>query len=847
MPRIEEVSFSFPLPSGKIQSETRFRMSKYDIELWTREEKRIVQVARVIRLRYGISASLPPEPSHFRYHHAHRSHQVAKRMICLAREWFAIWMGYVSYLIAKAASLVPNGEVDNSTPSPDWYNHLLNRHNFSEAWLDGLLHSSVCTFDMGSPRAGIVFQWSEEYRDQDRESIDWFHRHHIPLWFVWSNKEEEAISRNPSLAYLQPPKELIKPALAKLFNVPNVPLAGLIFQQYYKLGNDPITNKTIEFLRLQYASSFVFELVAKEFLGQEYSLEQIHLGQTQENIDAELMALKQSHEKQHQAAAEAASSFPYHGLLSTKRQPAARAASSSALLASSFPEDAWTSPEDTWISPDAAWPSAEAAPSFSYHGLLTNVEEKRNIYNHYNDFFAAREKRQKELMKVETPKDRRARESREKNPGVVRAKVYEWEKTQSSGGQEVYKRVKVNQKRNEDVFCFYKPYQRLFNAFANEWDLCDEFVDGDKDGYDSESDFDYDDQHYPEVFVSQPTSAPPLTAPMDLREHENSSQAPTHSRDPVETLALVYGYVPRSSANDVRLSFNWDGILKFLGFVHKLHELDVPEPEKSAMMKFFCTAVSKNDAIDMITPFENRFPFQQVQRPSENLFVFSSPPSNACQWVLGVHSPAAALYVCRYIHKNPNGHTILTVARRLLDEGIRFRTLLPLTCSPRQLTVNEPYQPKTYRLKTHTFTTADFDVAMQACQSVLTSPQGRAALLRGGIVGRIAKEFLSVDGVLDGPSVEVTAHRVGYMAPSGNDSTKFCDDELTDNEIAIICGTYSLYTGKFHFFFHLRFIYLSIYLFHSCTSSCCVVMVSPASSLGRKSLWLQLAHVDRAM
>jgi hypothetical protein len=95
--------------------------------------------------------------------------------------------------------------------------------------------------------------------------------------------------------------------------------------------------------------------------------------------------------------------------------------------------------------------------------------------------------------------------------------------------------------------------------------------------------------------------------------------------------------------------------------------------------------------------------------------------------------------------------------------------------------------------------TADFDVAMLACQSVLTSSQGRAALLRGGIVRCIAKEYISIDGVLDGPSVKVTCHRVGYIALSGNDKTRFCDNQLTDNEIAIICGTYSLYTGKFFF------------------------------------------------
>jgi hypothetical protein len=84
--------------------------------------------------------------------------------------------------------------------------------------------------------------------------------------------------------------------------------------------------------------------------------------------------------------------------------------------------------------------------------------------------------------------------------------------------------------------------------------------------------------------------------------------------------------------------------------------------------------------------------------------------------------------------------------------------------------------PRTYRLISYTFTKADFDMAMLACQSVLASPQGWAALLQGGIVGRIAKEYLRIDGILDGPSVEVTAHRVGYLTPSGQGDIQFCDD-----------------------------------------------------------------------
>ena len=83
------------------------------------------------------------------------------------------------------------------------------------------------------------------------------------------------------------------------------------------------------------------------------------------------------------------------------------------------------------------------------------------------------------------------------------------------------------------------------------------------------------------------------------------------------------------------------------------------------------------------------------------------------------------------------------------------------------MTVTHSYSPRTYRLMSHNFTKADFNIAMLACQSVLSSPQGWAALLRGGIVGHIAREHLSKDGILEGPSVEVTAHRVGYIASSG--------------------------------------------------------------------------------
>lgn len=405
-------------------------------------------------------------------------------------------------------------------------------------------------------------------------------------------------------------------------------------------------------------------------------------------------------------------------------------------------------------------------------------------------------------MKSESPRDRQRRESREKQPAVKSAKMFVWEKSHSSGGCEVYQRVKVNKKENEDIYCQYKNYQRVYNAFANEWDFCMDFRFGVNDDHvvSDDSDGDDDDPDYPAKFVSQPTDLAPLAAPMDVETDQDSeSFLPKYSRDPFETMSLVYGYVPRSGDN-VHSEHNWDGILKFLGFVKNLKELDVPQPEKNEIMNFFTSIVTatsdglNDQCFQYLTCL---FDFKLIQRPSKDLFVFSSPQSSACQWVLGVHSPAAALYVCRYIVENPQAHTLLTVAQRLLDRGIPFRTLVPLQCNLKQETISMPYSARTYRLVTHNFTKDDFDAAMLACQSVLKSPQGRAALLRGGIVGRIAKEYLSKDDVLVGPSIEVTVHQVGYIAPSGTNHTRFCDDQLTDNEIGIICGTYSLYTGKF--------------------------------------------------
>ncbi|KJA22465.1 hypothetical protein HYPSUDRAFT_97256, partial [Hypholoma sublateritium FD-334 SS-4] len=88
------------------------------------------------------------------------------------------------------------------------------------------------------------------------------------------------------------------------------------------------------------------------------------------------------------------------------------------------------------------------------------------------------------------------------------------------------------------------------------------------------------------------------------------------------------------------------------------------------------------------------------------------------------------------------------------------------------------------------FTADDFQASLLQTRAFLYFPQGRAALLKGGIIGRIAREYLDADQALDGPSLEATFCHNGLCVDAQDGIHDFWDDDLTENEQATICGTY---------------------------------------------------------
>ena len=168
--------------------------------------------------------------------------------------------------------------------------------------------------------------------------------------------------------------------------------------------------------------------------------------------------------------------------------------------------------------------------------------------------------------------------------------------------------------------------------------------------------------------------------------------------------------------------------------------------------------------------------------------------------MLGIPRASKVLFAFREISNGvPN---IYAVARALLSNGIPFRTLRPLggaagvNCWP--LTDF----PIPIRFPNYQFTTHDYAVYLRDRESLLLQPRGRAALLQGGIVWRLALETVGMEVALEGPSSDVTDYRFGISFSSGDldSGVRYWDDELTNDELILLCGGYRFYTGMSCYF-----------------------------------------------
>jgi len=667
-----------------VRGERGYRLRQDVVESWGRLENKMIYAAVFMRKRYRqlfvnkygpLPCLHPPPPSDLGYHLEYRNVRDARTQINLARDWFVMWMGLLSFIVAMTYN-------EETLADPPLWVELLAKDGFPQVWLSGVLASTICNFSPNNPRTGIFLDPFRKYKYTRQPDMEFFFAYNVPVWYPWTSPYANEARFDPKIARLAPPPELLQAATSWITQPPSEMSANAT--------NPP-------------------------------------------------------------------------NLPDTKQKP--------------------TPP--------------------------------------WKEFFAARARRHAERELTEDPLHRQKRLQREKNPAMKKAKVFTWVYNEDDPPQLV--RQKVSQKYNEDTILGYGIRQRIYDPWENEWDLCEEFGDDD-------SDDDWDDGDSPDyaiklavgapgklpIYVGPPYNSPDeadtvVDAYLERNEFDRSASPllpddddsnDKTNTDVVELLACRYGFTPPlldrcSGPQDCQ---KWQRYMRTLG-------VDVPSNSHLSSIEIsmlhFISALSGG-----VRPEQNEWdlcdrnqqalvlnPLFPISRPAPDLFVFASPPSTSCNWILGLTNATDALYTLRMINKEKV--TIYGVARLLIEQGIKFRTLVSLPAVSPSISIQDAARMVPIRLSGYKFAPHDYAAYLHERTAILAQPQGRAALLQGGIVWRLAKESLGLDATLQGPSSAVTVHQIGYATDELESGYALWDDELSETVTRLICGVYHCYTGMY--------------------------------------------------
>jgi hypothetical protein len=165
----------------------------------------------------------------------------------------------------------------------------------------------------------------------------------------------------------------------------------------------------------------------------------------------------------------------------------------------------------------------------------------------------------------------------------------------------------------------------------------------------------------------------------------------------------------------------------------------------------------------------------------------------ATSWNIAVSTPAAAFYVARL----KDDLTDTDIAHELIMEGIRFHTVQrrdSLIEAGREFPAAVDIA---MILGDHTFTWDDYNLYHEQRCEILASARGRAALMRGGFIRRVALGFVRPSDVLRGPSG--VHERADYMFVAKDlAGVEYIDDELTNEECDMLSGLYRKFLGEFY-------------------------------------------------
>ncbi|PIL26011.1 hypothetical protein GSI_11765 [Ganoderma sinense ZZ0214-1] len=452
------------------------------------------------------------------------------------------------------------------------------------------------------------------------------------------------------------------------------------------------------------------------------------------------------------------------------------------------------------------------------------------------DFLARRDRLHAEKERSETTEHQTARLEREKQAALYarpsrRTGVFLWKTVGEVDGNLPHEylgldyRSYVDPRAVGELWDMYPNSQKRYDAWSNEWDICVQLAPDDEVVDPQDHLYEYEPPMSQELPMLLSTTIGHHVFEDDLHRFYEGDQDP-------DRLALTHGWCPRfERAHD--LTYFRYGLIQAIaeGSAINYREYNALQVQKI----FGMTETEINPAdIGLVQPLSALVTSMLSDRerprapgliwdlnPSSDLYLRSRKQSRPYLRIERVVFNRVTQYCVRYEFPDEvntrwwdllvDAATALELYRRksitcsmeavefLVDRGIPCHTIykpdprrVPRLLLPAQTVLG--WRPTD-------FAPTAWDYLEYECRvhALVSQPKGRAALLRGGIVWRLAVEVLGGDWrelPLAGPSEDIYDYGQAFVPERGDN---YYDDALSSDELDVICGVYKVYTTNWHF------------------------------------------------
>ena len=430
--------------------------------------------------------------------------------------------------------------------------------------------------------------------------------------------------------------------------------------------------------------------------------------------------------------------------------------------------------------------------------------------------FFARRKAQDELNAArETPKAKQSRMARievashHRPPGKKGARVYKWEEVDG-----FLVRRAVGRSHYEDEWSNYNASQRKYDSFRNEWDLCPILdptgtPDHEHDDWDSwDNDENGQKFNFP-LLADDNSEARPEgihSSSADL-QRVHSVQQDHHDvlieETPDDLAFYRFGFVnPICPVATPSKKPAWSEVFNILGNGLRTPWAEPSSSVKDAMCTFFGHFMSAMSLCDVPADTydlrsdermaSGRVSIRCVNLSNKSSYILKQHGAPDGSFVLILTSAATVMEIVRHGW----GPDLQLIVYKLLERGIAFNFCWP---DPPRIKPPPMFMPRFgglgYRPKGYKPDQVDYAAYESFRNRLLQSSRGRAASSRGGLLARLARDVVTADDVVFGPSGDLLDEAL-CLWDGNHSSMAYWDDQLSADEEDLLCGLYQVDTGK---------------------------------------------------